>query len=122
MRGVSKVPPGRVMGTLDMLGSNFSHFLNLMGICLVDGVAGWRRLVGVNFLGTFYLALPEIVVNLEYGWACCLRVMRMRDCGGGELGARVEGCSQTAEPKECETLLVGYIKSYELKIFENRVA
>ena len=45
----------------------------------------------------------------------------MRDCGGGELGGRVEGFSQTAEPKECETLLVGYIKSYELKIFENRV-
>ncbi len=38
--GVSKVPPGWVMGTLDMLGSNFSHFLILMGICLIDGVAG----------------------------------------------------------------------------------
>jgi hypothetical protein len=36
-----------VMGTLDMLGSKNSHFLILMGICLVDGVAGletvgWR--------------------------------------------------------------------------------
>ena len=38
--GVSKVPPGWVMGTLDMLGSNFSHFLILMGICLIDGVTG----------------------------------------------------------------------------------
>jgi hypothetical protein len=40
------------MGTLDMLGSNFSHFLILMGICLVDGVAGWRRLFGDKLSGT----------------------------------------------------------------------
>ena len=38
--GVSKVPVAWVMGTLDMLGSNFSHFLILMGICLIDGVTG----------------------------------------------------------------------------------
>jgi hypothetical protein len=29
-----------VMGTLGMLGSNFSWKLILMGICLIDGVAG----------------------------------------------------------------------------------
>jgi hypothetical protein len=51
-RGVSKVPPGWVMGTLDMLGSKNSHFLILMGICLVDGVAGWRRLVVDKSFGT----------------------------------------------------------------------
>ncbi len=34
------MPPGWVMGTLDMLSSNFSHFLILMGICVVDEIAG----------------------------------------------------------------------------------
>ena len=39
-RGVSKVPPGWVMGTLDMLGSKNSHFLIFMGICVVDEIGG----------------------------------------------------------------------------------
>jgi len=38
--GVPIMPLAGGMGTLDMLGSNFSHFLILMGICLMDGVAG----------------------------------------------------------------------------------
>ncbi len=80
-RGVSKVPPGWVMGTLDMLGSNFSWKLILMGICLMDGVAGWRRLVVDKSFGTQYSALAEVFVNLESGGACCFRLMRMRDLG-----------------------------------------
>jgi hypothetical protein len=40
LEGVPKVPLAGGMGTLDMLGSNFSWKLILMGICLIDGVAG----------------------------------------------------------------------------------
>jgi hypothetical protein len=47
------------MGTLDMLGSNFSWKLILMGICLMDGVAGWRRLVVDKSSGTLYWALAD---------------------------------------------------------------
>jgi hypothetical protein len=57
--GVPIMPLAGGMGTLDMLGSNFSHFLILMGICLMDGVAGWRRLVVEKSSGTLYWALAD---------------------------------------------------------------
>ncbi|MCX6341550.1 MAG: hypothetical protein NTU72_04125 [Fimbriimonadales bacterium] len=57
--GVPIMPLAGGMGTLDMLGSNFSWKLILMGICLMDGVAGWRRLVVDKSSGTLYWALAD---------------------------------------------------------------